>query len=557
MRVHFEKCGEGLQALKANPWRFPAQYLRFAHFSFLLLPFSLNVARVIADCLPQPLVAPITNVKVSKNGTMRGIDMKVGSPAQSFAFEPRWEINNTFVYNGSAHCTSDSDEWCETHHGGWYDESASSSFVSADSVTAAGGNSYDPNATEWGVNWATDDFTVATNITLPSFPIGIPTQNIGDNDYAPQAILGVNSGSTLLSSLKFAGHIGARVWSIFWGLTGATSSTQMDGNFVLGGYDAAKVQGSPYNFTFNSDPACAYLVTISDISMNFPNGSDFSLFDGSQSDVMQACISTSFPVLMTLKYDYYTKFETYAGVTCEDRSVGVNFYGMLCALDQLYDGALTISFQNGLSVRVPNDQLLIPNQYIDQNGYLQTNDSVRELIINSIQEENDDDLPVLGRQFFSAAYMMSNLDANQFSLWAANPTTDTDLVAVDSKGNSGSTTCEESAVASNSSTNSDSATGTSTAVPTTSVRSTTSFNLSAGAIAGIVIGAIGALGIVGGLILFGLCRHSRQSGSGPPPQYSNEYLMTEKPPTPPYSFKVQNGWRMSAVLHPRSYDEKL
>lgn len=60
------------------------------------------------------------------------------------------------------------------------------------------------------------------------------------------------------------------------------------------------------------------------------------------------------------------------------------------------------------------------------------NASERNLVLNSLQEGNADDLPQLGRVFLSSAYLFVNQDANKFTLWAANPTMHEDLVAVDS-----------------------------------------------------------------------------------------------------------------------------
>lgn len=109
----------------------------------------------------------------------------------------------------------------------------------------------------------------------------------------------------------------------------------MDGNFVFGGYDRAKVSGA--NFTqglIYSNPACStgMLVTITDISLNWNNGTTTSLFDGTQSDAMSACIVPDYPVLMTIPYEpYFGRFTDYTAnaVSSFGRSFGINFYGML------------------------------------------------------------------------------------------------------------------------------------------------------------------------------------------------------------------------------------
>lgn len=53
-----------------------------------------------------------------------------------------------------------------------------------------------------------------------------------------------------------------------------------------------------------------------------------------------------------------------------------------------------------------------------------------DLVIDSLQAEEASKFAHLGWQFFSSAYLMVNQDANQFTLWKANPTALEDLVAV-------------------------------------------------------------------------------------------------------------------------------
>lgn len=58
-----------------------------------------------------------------------------------------------------------------------------------------------------------------------------------------------------------------------------------------------------------------------------------------------------------------------------------------------------------------------------------------------MQNVNALDMAALGTTFLSAAYLMVNQDAGQFSLWAANPTTESDLVAVDPNGQEVKASC--------------------------------------------------------------------------------------------------------------------
>ena len=80
---------------------------------------------------------------------------------------------------------------------------------------------------------------------------------------------------------------------------------------------------------------------------------------------------------------------------------------------------------------VKNSQLILADESIDkQSGALVSNSSVVELLVNSLQEDNDNDLPKIGRPFLSGAYILVDLDQNTFTLWAANPSGTEELVSM-------------------------------------------------------------------------------------------------------------------------------
>jgi hypothetical protein len=95
---------------------------------------------------------------------------------------------------------------------------------------------------------------------------------------------------------------------------------------------------------------------------------------------------------------------------------------------------------------------------------------------------------------------MLNQDANQFTLWQANPTTDEDLVAVDAKNSVIS--CSDGAQVSQTPT---------PAPPTAPKESSSHHALSAGAIAGITIGVVIGLLALCALITIGYFTRKRRS----------------------------------------------
>ncbi|CAD0084697.1 unnamed protein product [Aureobasidium vineae] len=175
--------------------------------------------------------------------------------------------------------------------------------------------------------WSTDMFHFTTNISS-KVAFGIRRASAGD--YLTQHILGLGANSTLLSMLKEAGIIASRSWSMYWGNSGAPE-TQNDGVFVFGGYDNTKVTGKNYSFPLIYDSHCisGMVVSITDISLTFPNGTKADLFD-SASSLLRACIMPDYPVLMTLPRDpYYQTLQFVAGISevPEKHSFGLNFYG--------------------------------------------------------------------------------------------------------------------------------------------------------------------------------------------------------------------------------------
>lgn len=87
---------------------------------------------------------------------------------------------------------------------------------------------------------------------------------------------------------------------------------------------------------------------------------------------------------------------------------------------------MTISLSSGLSVRVANDQFMVPAITFDRNGTRVQNDTVKEFLFNGVGDQK----ATLGRYFLTAAYLMVNHESNTFTMWQSNPTTSSNLVAV-------------------------------------------------------------------------------------------------------------------------------
>lgn len=214
-------------------------------------------------------------------------------------------MNNTMLYGTNGHCEHQGHDWtragCTTFRGGAYDQTISKASKPATSDThPVDGRPY-PD-----MEFVSDTLTVGNN-SLLDFPLGIAKDSWGEQAYTPLAALGLGSNSTFLNVLKNSGKIASRTYSLFWGQTGRDQGSRMDGSIIFGGYDRAKVGGSKFTTGRSPDPSCpsGLLVTLRDIMLNFPNGTDMSVFDGSKSTAITACINPTIPVFLRIPLDPY------------------------------------------------------------------------------------------------------------------------------------------------------------------------------------------------------------------------------------------------------------
>ena len=99
-----------------------------------------------------------------------------------------------------------------------------------------------------------------------------------------------------------------------------------------------------------------------------------------------------------------------------------------------FDGDLTFDFGSDFRIVIPNNHLVVPERSFGDNGQIYSNDTRSVLRINALQDINSRSFPRLGRYFVSMVYLLYNDGAKQFTMWEANPTSITDLVAINSEG---------------------------------------------------------------------------------------------------------------------------
>jgi hypothetical protein len=232
-------------------------------------------------------------------------------------------------------------------------------------------------------------------------------------------------------------------------------------------------------------------VTVSKMFLNFPNGSSPNIMDTTEaggSGLMTACLCPTCTFFMALPLDpYFARYEKWTDSANVGRSTGINFWTTLYEPDDVFQGDVTIELDSGLQVQVPNSQFVLPDMSIDkQTGEVGMKTTVRDVAFYSLQDSMRNLMPGLGRYFLTSSYLMVNHEENSFTLWEANPTTDEDLIPIIDEQT-------KKACTNNSSQTPDPS-------PTTNPKGTEeapdALPISKGAIAGIVLTSVFAVGLI-------------------------------------------------------------
>lgn len=169
----------------------------------------------------------------------------------------------------------------------------------------------------------------------------------------------------------------------------------------------------------------------------------------------------------------------------------------------------------GSEFTISNDILILPEQSVAPDGAFQTNSSAPAIMMIPTWEINANDVPKIGRPFFSAAYLMVDLDAETWTLWQANATTDSHLVST------GGDCAEKPKVNASPPTLPEDDHSTSEGADSNAATEDVSFNnatvedepanmISTGSIVGIAVGAAGGAGLlVGALVVCWLKKRRR------------------------------------------------
>jgi hypothetical protein len=202
--------------------------------------------------------------------------------------------NNSYFYDESPQCGSTATEQCIAIRGGAFDESSSSTLAS--NIGFSDFSRLDPQLSlnSDTVLTNTDTFTINSSFAFEQYPFGVPRKDVGDF-----STLGMGKDSSLLTMLRNAGAIASRSYSLYWGQTGTTADHQLDGNLVIGGLDMAKAAGQNYTTSLDRASPCGsgMVVSISDMTLEFPNGTFTSIMGAGVGQTVNYCINPEFPLI--------------------------------------------------------------------------------------------------------------------------------------------------------------------------------------------------------------------------------------------------------------------
>lgn len=184
------------------------------------------------------------------------------------------------------------------------------------------------------MDFVADSLKLNDNTTLLNFPLGIAQNYWEEQGYSTMMAIGLGPNSTILNVLKSTGKIASRTWSLFYGLKASQSGSRLNGSFVLGGYDKAKVSGNKHTQSLTTDnDSCKtqMVVTLRDMALNFANGTDVSLMGKSASSALSVCINPTIPVFMSMPLEpYFNNWMGYTGnsIAAMARTKGLNFWNL-------------------------------------------------------------------------------------------------------------------------------------------------------------------------------------------------------------------------------------
>ncbi|KAF2006423.1 hypothetical protein P154DRAFT_518036 [Amniculicola lignicola CBS 123094] len=475
-----------------------------------------------AECSPKAISLPIKRNVLSNRAEIRGIPLAVGTPARNLAVTINASSNDTYLWGPESSCPVTKDftiETCVSTYGGIYDPKASNTSVSTSSDSIR----HFPDGIL--ASWAQETVTLDNATELSSFEIGSTSSF---NEWVPQSKIGVGRSSTMLQALNKENKLTSKSYGYFQG-TDFGNETR-EGSFILGGYDA-NLLDPVNNITLPTalefqNPAVpckeGMVLNVTGLDLTWPDGNVDKLMQ--DSETLTVCVVPDWPSIISFPEKYWNRTLDKTGY--KPRSDGTAFSGGLYFHTQLiekdspgnFTGTFTITLENKLSVTFSNDQFVMVEPKIRDDGILVPAPEFANVLVENLHDRGDEDAK-LGALFFAAAYLMVDHDKGEFTIAKANTEADSQkIMGIDTPNNCVAELQEGSLT---SSPPKSSTTNTNKSNPTDEDQST---SLTRGAIAGIALGGVVFVSLIAGAVFFFWRRKRSAAGyevprtDSPPPE---------------------------------------
>lgn len=93
---------------------------------------------------------------------------------------------------------------------------------------------------------------------------------------------------------------------------------------------------------------------------------------------------------------------------------------------------MIIALASGPNITIPNQQTVVPDSQVNSQGHtVKVNGTkTREVLINSLESTNAENMPIFGRAFATSIYLLVDHDHGRFTISKVNPIENQNLVAI-------------------------------------------------------------------------------------------------------------------------------
>lgn len=245
--------------------------------------------------------------------------------------------NNTILWGTGGRCQNVTTARCTFERGGAFDASQSSTWDStADPTNETVFSDVGTFIISYPLGADTITLDSQKPLVLKDFVLKTPGMANPPDASFPMSSLGLGNNSTMLEQLFQSNQISSRSYGLWWGLDGGDEADQMDGNLVLGGYDAAKTKGSNFTGQFTTVLGCpsGLIIDVNDVRLNFPNGTQTTLLRSSGNSI-NMCIKPD-DSLMSFPLNVWDSFVAAAGGNFTGGSaLSYKVWGMDYSVDEM------------------------------------------------------------------------------------------------------------------------------------------------------------------------------------------------------------------------------